>query len=202
MVEPYLRRSPLAHKGLAALIAGPGDAGVILGESPHRCQVSVRGNAADSAFDEAVARTVGAALPLTANRVSSGNGFAVLWLGPDEWLITGAPGREKDLVPVLSRALAGQHAAVVDLSEARTVITVAGPRGRDMLQKGTTLDLHPRSFEAGHCAQTGLSKANIILHQTDAAPRYDVYVNNSFADYLWSWMERAAAEYGCAVGQG
>jgi sarcosine oxidase subunit gamma len=202
MVEPYLRRSPLAHKGLAARITEPGDAGVILGESPYRCQVSVRGNAADTAFDEAVARTVGAALPLTANRVSSGNGFAVLWLGPDEWLITGAPGRERDLVPALRRALAGQHAAVVDLSEARTVITVAGPHGRDMLQKGTTLDLHPRSFEAGHCAQTGLSKANIILHQTDAAPRYDVYVNNSFADYLWSWMERAASEYGCAVGEG
>ena len=93
-------------------------------------------------------------------------------------------------------------AQVVDLSEARTVIIVAGPRGRDMLQKGTPLDLHPRAFEPGHCAQTGLSRANIILHQTDAAPRYDVYVNNSFADYLWSWMERAAAEYGCAVGQG
>ena len=36
MVEPYLRRSPLAHKGLAARVAEPGDAGVVLGESPHR----------------------------------------------------------------------------------------------------------------------------------------------------------------------
>src|SRR5262249_44365692 len=151
MVEPYLRRSPLAHKGLAARVAEPGDAGVILGESPHRCQVNLRGNAGDTAFDEAVARTVGAALPLTANRVSSGNGFAILWLGPDEWLVAGAPGRERDLVPALRQALAGQHAAVVDVSEARTVITVAGPRARDMLQKGTTLDLHPRAFEPGHC---------------------------------------------------
>ena len=137
--------------------------------------------------------------PSTANRAASGQGLTALWLGPDEWLIVAAPGREKDLAAALRQVLTGQHAAVVDLSEARTVITVTGTRAREMLQKGTPLDLHPRAFEAGHCAQTGLSRANIILHQIDASPRYDVYVQNSFADYLWNWMERAAAEYGLAV---
>ncbi len=91
---------------------------------------------------------------------------------------------------------------MVDLSEARTVIAVSGRHARDLLQKGTPLDLHPRAFEPGHCAQTALSRANVILHQIDASPRYDVYVLNSFADYLWNWMERAAGEYGLAVAAG
>lgn len=199
MVETYRRRSPLAHKGLAARAAeGPADAGVILGESPHRCQVNLRGNPADAAFASSVARVLGTALP-PANKVATGGGLSVLWLGPDECLVVGPSGRETTLVPALRQALAGQHAAVVDLSEARTVITVAGRRAREVLQKGTTLDLHPRVFGPGDCAQSGLSRANIILHQTDAAPGYDVYVLNSFADYLWNWLERAAAEYGLAV---
>jgi heterotetrameric sarcosine oxidase gamma subunit len=88
---------------------------------------------------------------------------------------------------------------VVDVSVARTVIVVADRNAHDLLQKGTPLDLHPRAFEPGHCAQTGLSKANVPIHQLDAGPRYDVYVPNSFADYLWNWMERAAQEYGLAV---
>jgi len=175
------------------------DAGVRLGEAPHRCQINLRGNAGDAAFMSAVAGVLGAEPPVQANRAARGANLAILWLGPDEWLIVASPGREKELVPALRQALSGQHAAVVDLSEARTVIAVAGRNARDALQKGTPLDLHPRVFEPGHCAQTGLSRANVILHQIDASPRYDLYVVNSFADYLWSWLERAAAEYGVAV---
>ena len=49
MVEPYLRRSPLAHSGLAARAAeAPAEARIVsLGESPHRCQINLRGNADD-----------------------------------------------------------------------------------------------------------------------------------------------------------
>jgi sarcosine oxidase, subunit gamma len=200
MVEPYLRRSPLTHKSLTArAMEAAGDAGVRLGESPHRCQIDLRGNPNDGAFTGAVLAGLGCELPVTANRVATGAGLSALWLGPDEWLIVGAPGREALLVAELRDALAGQHAAVVDLSEARTVIVVAGRNARELLQKGAPIDLHPRAFEPGHCAQTALAKANVILHQIDASPRYDVYVHNSFADYLWNWLERAAEEFGLAV---
>jgi sarcosine oxidase subunit gamma len=200
MVEPYLRRSPLAHKSLTARAAESNpDAGVEMGESPHRCQINLRGNLADPAFADAVSRVIGFGLPATPNRTATGGGLTAFWLGPDEWLVVGPPGREAELAPALQQALSGQHAAVVDVTESRTVILVAGRSARDLLQKGTPLDLHPRAFEPGHCAQTALSKVNAILHQIDASPRYDVYVLNSFADYLWNWLERASHEYGLAV---
>jgi sarcosine oxidase, subunit gamma len=203
MVEPYLRRSPLAHKSLTARAAQANpEAGVRLGESPHRCQIDLRGNPADPAFTSAVTSVIGGELPTTPNRTAPGNGLTTLWLGPDEWLIVGAPGREARLASELRQTLAGQHAAVVDLSEARTVIVATGPSSRDALQKGTPLDLHPRAFQPGHCAQTALTKANVIIHQIDDTPRYDIYVANSFADYLWNWLERATAEYGLAVIEG
>ena len=50
MVEPYLRRSALAHKSLTARAAElHPDAGVQLGESPFRCQINLRGNPDDPA---------------------------------------------------------------------------------------------------------------------------------------------------------
>jgi sarcosine oxidase, subunit gamma len=200
MVESYLRRSALAHKSLAARAAASHpDAGVTLGENAFRCQIDLRGNANEAGFTAAVAGVLGCDLPTTPNRTSAGGGLTVLWLGPDEWLIVGSPGREQALVVELRKALAGQHTAVVDVTEARTVLIVSGAKARDTLQKGTPIDLHPSAFHTGQCAQTGLSKANVILHQVADDPRYDVYVLNSFADYLWNWLERAAAEYGLAV---
>ena len=200
MVEPYLRRSALAHKSLSARAAETHpDAGVQLGESPFRCQINLRGNPGDAAYTAAVRDALGLDLPTTPNRVVSQDGVTALWLGPDEWLIVAKPGREEELAAALRQKLAGQHFSVVDVSEARTVLVIAGRRARDVLPKGTPMDLHARVFQTGHCAQTGLSKANVILHQTADEPRYEVYVTISFADYLWNWLERAADEYGLAV---
>ena len=200
MVEPYLRRSALAHKSLAARASeSHPDAGVKLAEIPFRCMINLRGNLADAAFAGAVQQVLGAGLPTAPNTVNTGGGLTVLWLGPDEWLIVGSPGREGALVKELREALKGQHVSVVDVTEARTVIAASGRDAQDMLQKGTPLDLHPMVFRTGACAQTGLSKANVILHRLSDEPRFQIYVTISFADYLWNWLERAADEYGMAV---
>jgi sarcosine oxidase subunit gamma len=200
MVEPYLRRSALAHKSLSARASeSHPDAGVSLGESSFRCMVNLRGDPGDAAFTGAVQRVLGVDLPTAPNTVATGMGLTVLWLGPDEWLIAGSPGREAALTKELREALAGQHVSVVDVTEARTVIVASGRHASDMLQKGTPLDLHRRVFQPGQCAQTGLSKANVILHRLSDGSRFEIYVTISFADYLWSWLERAADEYGLAV---
>lgn len=205
MIEPYLRRSPLAVHNLVARAAeAPGEAQVFLGERPHRAQINVRGETGDAGFLAAVSESVGVALPVQPNTVGTGAGLAALWLGPNEWLIVGSPGREGGLAARLRDALAGRHAAVTDVSEARTIILVAGPKARDLLSKGTPLDLHPRVFAVGQCAQTALAKANVVLRPTDEAhrsggPLFEVYILNSFADYLFTWLERAGAEYGVAI---
>jgi sarcosine oxidase subunit gamma len=191
MVEPYLRRSALAHKSLSARASeSHPDAGVTLSESPFRCMINLRGNPGDASFAGAVQQVLGVALPAAPNTVNT---------GPDEWLIVGSSGREAALVKELRDALKGQHVSIVDVTEARTVIVVGGRNGQDALQKGTPLDLHPRVFQAGHCAQTGLSKGNVILHRLSNARHFEVYVTISFADYLWNWLERAADEYGMAI---
>jgi sarcosine oxidase subunit gamma len=120
----------------------------------------------------------------------------VLWLGPDEWLVAGG---SADLPERLRAALAGVHAAVVELSASRAVFELTGPAARDVLAKGCALDVHPRAFGPGQCAQTGLARAAVILEQVDAAPTFRIFVRRSFARYLATWLADAAAELAPAI---
>jgi sarcosine oxidase subunit gamma len=104
----------------------------------------------------------------------------------------------------LREGLAGLRAAVTEVGESRCCILVSGPRAGDLLAKGCPVDLHPKAFGgAGRSAQTLLAKATVFVHQTadneTAGPSFEVYTTRSFADYLWSWLEDAAQEYGVAI---
>ena len=209
MPESYQRQGVLDHLHLDARATDrqgddPGDAGVVLCERRFRAKLNLRGKPLKK-FLEAATGALGLALPKTPNTTASSGDLTALWLGPDEWLVIGPPGREGAIAEGLREALAGQHCAVTDVTEGRTVIGLAGPRARDVLMKGCPLDLHPRQFKPGDCAQSSLAKCTVILHQTadlDTGPAYDIYVERSFADYLWAWLEDAALEYGLAVVKG
>jgi sarcosine oxidase subunit gamma len=84
---------------------------------------------------------------------------------------------------------------------------VTGPKAREVLAKGCPIDLHPRAFAAGTCAQTLVSRVGAIIHRTDEGaanelPRFELHVLRSFADYLWRFLEDAGQEYGVAVIEG
>ena len=200
MVEPYLRQSALAHRGLQrAAPEAPAAAGVTLRERRFRAMIALRGDAGDERFLSAVGAGLGVALPLEPNTTAQDGSTTALWLGPDEWLVTAPPGEEQVLVPALRSTLGDRHAAAVDLSESRTVIAVSGAKARDLLAKGCTLDLHPRAFPVGACAQTGLARAGVLLHLVNEAPTFEITIPRSYADYLWAWLADAAREYGVAL---
>jgi sarcosine oxidase subunit gamma len=200
VVESYLRQSPLDHLSLdARAVADPGDAGVVASERRFLSKVNLRGDAADPAFAAAAKKALGFAPPANPNTVDGKRDRYALWLGPDEWLVVGAPGTEGRLVAGLRSALEGVVSAVTDVSEGRTVIRLTGHRARDVIAKGCPIDFHPRAFGPGRCAQSRYARALVILHQLDDAPTFDVYVERSFADYLWRMIEDASLEYGFAV---
>jgi sarcosine oxidase, subunit gamma len=201
MVETYQRRSALAHLGLVARAAsGKRDgAGVVLSEVPHRTIVNIRGAASDPAFSAAVQTATGLSLPSAANTVSFGGVCQILWLGPNEWWITGPDGEADSLVEALRANFAGQHATACDVSESRAIIRLTGPKARDVLMRGVSLDLHPREFRVGQCAQTGVSRANALIHLVDDAPTFELYVLKSFSDYLWRWLEIVARDFNLAI---
>ena len=196
MLDAVLRQSPLASGRRGARAGGSGVTPVTLGERRHTGKLNLR---AQGDALPVVAEVLGLAPPATPNIVASDGVRRILWLGPDEWLIATPPGEEEALGPRLENALAGRHAAITDVSDGRTVITLAGAYARDVLAKGCGLDLHPRVFVAGLCAQSTLARASVLLHQATDDPAYEIYVDRSFARYLWTWLEDASLEFGYTV---
>ncbi len=130
---------------------------------------------------------LGTALPL-ANTTATAGGRYVLWLGPDEWLIVGAPGTEREIEPLVREALGGGGGSVVDLSANWTCLELSGTGARDVLATAVSLDLHPREFPVGRCAQTLLAKAPIVLWHPDDSSTYRIVVRPSLARYVTDWL--------------
>lgn len=129
------------------------------------------------------------------NRVATVGDWDALWLGPDEWLVVGPPGAAPAIETMLCQALDPSRSSVVDVSANRTTLSVTGRHARDLLAKGTSIDLHPSVFGPGRCAQTLLARAQVILRQVDDEPTYHVLVRGSFASYLADWLVDATREF-------
>jgi len=194
MADAWLRQHALAHRGLDAHTPAEPAAPVRLAPAPAAAQLCLRGDGG-RAFQRAVEGVLGVAAPHTPNTVAGTDTTRVLWLGPDEWLAVRDGGDATALAAALDEALAGAHALVTDVSHSRTILRLEGPRAREVLMKGCSLDLDPVAFGPGRCAQTALARAHMLLHQVNDVPGYHVYAHRSFADYVYAWLEDAAAEY-------
>ena len=155
--------------------------------------VNVRGEPSDAAFVEAVAAVAGLRLPAEPNTVARGERYDALWLGPDEWLLRSVePAPAGGLHARLSSALAGADAAAVDVGSGYSVLEISGAQAREALARGCPLDLHPRVFKTGQCAQSHFFKTAIVLAPT-GDERMDLVVRRSFADYFCRILLDAAA---------
>ena len=184
------RRSPLAgYAAQLAAVAKRSDGDLGLAELPFRTQLNLRLDPQSPARQE-IEAVLGFPLPLEPNTFTRGGAVSALWLGPDEWLLIAPPDT------ALEPRLAGLAPSLVDVSAARTIVQICGRRARDLLAHGAAIDLHPRVFGAGRCAQTRLALANVVLAGVDAdEPTFWVLVRSSFAGYLVTWLLDAAAEY-------
>jgi sarcosine oxidase subunit gamma len=171
-----------------------GDAIVVAERTGLAC-VNLRGDARDAKFARAVTGVIDLALPCEPNTSAAGLLATALWLGPDEWLITSETQSETALSTGLRKALEATRAAVTEVGHGRVVVSIGGSNARAVLAKGCSIDLHPRVFGPGRCAQTLLAKLSVLIHQRGAEPVYDVYIARSFADYAWAWLRTACAEF-------
>jgi sarcosine oxidase, subunit gamma len=143
--------------------------GVRLGERTGLGKVDLRGDPQDRAFMAAAGRVLDLLLPSEPCTAAARDQIDALWLGPDEWLVTCPASEVARLHGALREALAEVHAAVTDLTDGRVAFRLAGPSARDVLAKGCPLDLHPRAFPPGRCAQSLLAKASVLIHLVEDA---------------------------------
>jgi methylglutamate dehydrogenase subunit D len=195
-VPELSRRSPLEGAPVAGYGAGSPEAPVVIAERRGLLLVQV---IARRGGEQAVAERLG--LDPAPGRASMTEAGAALWLAPGAWMVV-AQGREDGtLYGSLLDALEGL-AAVVDQSHGRAVLRLSGARARDVLAKGCRLDLHPRAFAPGMCAQSAIAQIGALLHQVDEVPTYDLYFFAGYALDFLEWLTTSAAEFGYRIETG
>ncbi|GAB3161826.1 sarcosine oxidase subunit gamma [Myceligenerans halotolerans] len=186
-----LRRSPLTHLA-DRMAAASVSVTVSLSEVPFLGMVSLRVEPSTPASARA-ADVLGAPLPAGCGETTGNDDRRALWLGPGEWLVV-TTGDPVALTRELDAALGEDPGLALDVSANRTVIELAGPRARTVLEKGCPVDLHPRSFEPGRAVATTLARVPVLLWQT-GHDAYRVLPRSSFADYVARWLVDAMREF-------
>ena len=186
------RRSPLDGVLVAGRHAGP-DAPVVIAERRGLSLVQV---IARRGKEQAVAERLG--IDPAPGRASGIEAGSALWLAPGAWMVVAEGLEEGALYKSLLDELQGL-AAVIDQSHGRAALRVSGARARDVLAKGCRLDLHPRAFTPGMCAQSAIAQIGVLLHQVDEAPTYDLYLFAGYALDFLEWLTTSAAEFGYRI---
>ena len=187
MSDLFNQQSPLVQIDLAAATGLAPE----INEVPFLGYINLRGRADNTAFLAGVLKALGTEPPLEANTVKQAGEHRIFWLGPDEWLVITPAGQQAAVKADLMKALDGVFASVVDNSSGLTMIEITGDHAADLLATDCPLDLHPRVFKAGQCAQTRLAKAGMTLAPKMDGSGFDVIIRRSFADYLLLWLLEA-----------
>ena len=196
-LQPAMQ-SPLHHFNLAEKAVSADDSqGVWANEIPLLAYISLRGNQQNAPFMSATKQALGLALPTQPCTLEHAAWGYVCWLSPDEWLIICSRTQGAELHAALEALLDGVHSQVADNSGGYTSVLLQGKNATDVLQHCMVYDLH--ILAANKIVGTTFGKASVFLHRQDNA--YMLIFRRSFADYIWRYLERAAAPYGFGIAK-
>lgn len=128
---------------------------------------------------------------------ASARGVDVHWCGPEQWYVVSGKHDEGALFRELRDRLEGL-ASVSEQSHGRIILSLKGPRVRELLAKGTSVDLHPREFGPGQCAVTQMAHVGVHIAQV-GADHFELSLFRGFAESFWEWLTEMAAEFGYEV---
>ncbi len=130
-------------------------------------------------------------------RSASARGAQIHWCGPEQWFVVREDARDGTLYGDLVEKL-GNAASVSDQSHGRVILTLSGPKVRDVLAKGTPVDFHPRVFSAGDSVVTQMAHVGVHIAQT-GTDQFEVSMFRGFAESFWEWLTEMALEFGYEV---
>ena len=94
-------------------------------------------------------------------------------------------------LPLMEELQSLKHGSgLIDLSDSRVGVRVAGPAARENLRRLVPLDLHPARFGPGSCAQTLVAHLSVLVLQT-GPDAFELQCGRSFADSFLRAVEAA-----------
>jgi 4-methylaminobutanoate oxidase (formaldehyde-forming) len=164
-------------------------------------------------YDKWILRGAGALAAVRSAGLEARPGFVTaapvgqinVWaIAPDEvWLVGsaptpgGPPATAIDFTPVIAAARSsGVHAT--DVSSGWSVLRLAGPRVRDLLEELVPEDLAPAALADLAIAQIPLAGCRVILHRRDAngISGFTLLVARDEAEHLWDAFQHVGTAHG------
>lgn len=186
-MSELLIESPLAHR------EAPQGLSIDLREIKDRGMIDLRGSTADRKFMAAAKKILGVDLPKTPRTSTSWGDVKCLWLSIDQWLVLCAKSKVDELVSALRAELAGVHSLVVDVSDMRAVMRLEGEGVREVLLKGSSLDLLSDDYKSGTVRRMRFAEIAALLHVVEDRV-FDIYIFRSYADYAWEFVLATARQ--------
>lgn len=156
---------------------------------------NVRGDATRTAFVSEVPRALRLALPMQPNTSTRDAAATLLWLGPTSWLLVDSRDAGPGALDAARKALNAAGGALFDVSASYVGWRVSGAAAARVLNRACPLDLHPRAFAPGRCAQSLLGHVNALFYKPGDGPSFVAMVARSFAaDAFHTLCEAAHAD--------
>ena len=148
-------------------------------------KINLRINTKNTDYIKICGKILNAILPTKPNTFTKNGDLKIIWLSPDEWLITN---EDDNLFSKLKNEIGDLEASVTDVSENRTIVRLSGEKIYTLLSKFLVLDLEKSLPSESTCAQTLFAKVPILLlrnHNENQVPEIDIFLNNSHANYVY-----------------
>lgn len=116
------------------------------------------------------------------------------WSAPGEWVVAVPAGSGTAEIDTLKTRLAGLYAVLTPMTDSRTCIEVSGAEVRQVLARGTTIDLTPSAFNPGKCAITRFASIAVMLVCAERDDSFRLFAESSYRQYLFEWLEAACRD--------
>ena len=179
--------SELSYNAPLAGMTAPAGLSISIREIAERGMIDLRGLTSDAGFMAAAKGVLGFDLPVKPRTSASWGDVKVLWLSTDQWLVLSTRSKAHELLAQLHGALQGIHSLVVDVSDMRAIIRLEGDGCREVIMKGTSLDLLDPEYVQGCCRRMRYAEIAALLDVVEDDV-FDIYVFRSYAHYTWNFL--------------
>jgi len=162
--------------------------GISIEELPFVGKLNLRGNPKDKDFLSNAGLILKTLIPLDPNTKIQNKDFQVIWLSPNEWLLSFF--NNITFIEILNKLynqLNPEKTSVTDISENKTIIRIEGNHTSELLRKFMVIDIDNVLNDNSRVAQTIFVKIPIIIirnHFDEEKQSFDVHVNRSHTKYL------------------
>jgi len=125
-------------------------------------------------------------------KVTFNNETRILWIGPNNWLLTS---RKKELQTSINQAFNENDFAITDLSHSRTVIELEGINTKEVLKKGCPFNFN--ELNKNTCINSVFNGITIAIDMIENSPnKTRLYALRSFGESLYHSITDACLEFG------